>query len=102
MNLKQKKWAAQLQEDKDAVILDVRTPREYNEGHIPNAVNIDIYMGRGFLDAIKALEPSKSYYVYCKSGGRSAQACTLMQQLGYNNAYNLLGGYSRWKGETTL
>lgn len=101
MDLKQKKWAAQLQEDKDAVILDVRTPQEYNEGHIPNAVNIDIYMGKDFLDAIKALDPSKNYYVYCKSGGRSGQACTLMQQLGYNNSYNLLGGYSKWKGETT-
>lgn len=101
MNLNQKKWAAQLKEDKNAVILDVRTPQEYREGHIPNALNIDIYMGKGFLDEIKKLETTKNYYVYCKSGGRSAQACSLMKQFGYTNAYNLLGGYSRWSGETT-
>lgn len=101
MNLKQKKWAAQLQEDENAVILDVRTPQEYEEGHLPNAVNIDIYRGQGFLDEIRKLNTSKNYYVYCKSGGRSAQACSVMKQLGFENTYNLLGGYARWKGETT-
>jgi len=101
MNLKQKQWSAQLQEDDNAVILDVRTPREYSKGYIPGAVNIDIYLGQGFLDEIRKLNTSKNYYVYCKSGGRSAQACSVMKQLGFNNAYNLLGGYSRWKGEVT-
>ncbi len=101
MNLKQKQWSAQLQEDDNAVILDVRTPEEYRKGYIPGAVNIDIYLGQGFLDEIRKLNTSKNYYVYCKAGGRSAQACSVMKQLGFNNAYNLKGGYSRWKGEVT-
>lgn len=101
MNLKQKQWSAQLQEDNNAVILDVRTPEEYGKGYIPGAVNIDIYLGQGFLDEIRKLNTSKNYYVYCKAGGRSAQACSVMKQLGFNNAYNLKGGYSRWKGEVT-
>ena len=101
MDLKQHQWSEQLEQDNNAVILDVRTPEEYRKGHIPNAVNIDIYLGQEFLDAVKELDVSKSYYVYCKAGGRSAQACSVMKQLGFENAYNLLGGYARWKGETT-
>ncbi|MCB0376106.1 MAG: rhodanese-like domain-containing protein [Sinomicrobium sp.] len=99
MDLNQQQWAAQLQEDNDAVIIDVRTLREFEEGHIPGALNIDIYMGQGFLDAIRRLEPSKRYYVYCRSGARSAQACLLMKQLGFNSAYNLLGGFLKWRGK---
>ena len=99
MDLKQKRWSAQLEEDRDAVVLDVRTYEEYKEGYIPDALNIDIYMGQGFLEEIRKLDKSKNYYVYCRTGSRSAQACSLMKQLGFNNTYNLLGGYAKWKGK---
>lgn len=102
MNLKQRQWLEQLQEDGEAVILDVRTPEEYGKGHIPEAVNIDIYLGQGFIDAVRELDASKNYYVYCKSGGRSAQACSVMKQLGIDNAYNLMGGFSKWKGAVAI
>ena len=46
------------------------------------------------------LDKSKNYYVYCRSGGRSAQACAVMTQMcGFENAYNLLGGFMNWEGE---
>ena len=98
-NLTQDQWANEVNQDNDAVILDVRTEEEFIEGYIPNAKNIDIYKGQGFLDEIEKLDKSKNYYVYCRSGARSAQACALMQQHGFENAYNLMGGITDWDGE---
>jgi len=99
MNLDQEVWRDQLKEDANSVILDVRTEDEFNEGIIPGAINIDIYKGRGFIDAIEEMDKSKNYYVYCRSGGRSGQACSIMSELGFENAYNLLGGIMNWEGE---
>ncbi len=99
MNLAQEVWVDQLKNDENAVILDVRTEDECNEGMIPEAINIDIYKGQGFIYLIEELDKSKNYYVYCKSGGRSGQACSIMNQLGFENAYNLLGGMLEWNGE---
>jgi rhodanese-related sulfurtransferase len=98
MNLTQEQWWAQAQTDEQAVFLDVRTEDEFDEGHIPNAINIDIYKGQGFIYQVDELDKSKNYYVYCKAGGRSSQACGIMQQLGFVNTYNLLGGMSEWEG----
>lgn len=98
-DLTQHEWASQLMADKNAVILDVRTPEEVALGIIPNAMVIDIYKGQEFLSEVEKLDTSKTYYVYCKSGGRSAQACSVMNQLGFKNTYNLIGGFSEWKGE---
>jgi len=99
MNLSQEDWTAKLNQDDNAIILDVRTEDEYNDGFIPGAINIDIYKGQGFIYKVEELDKSKNYYVYCKSGGRSAQACNIMNQLGFENAYNLLGGIMEWDGE---
>jgi len=99
MNLQQEDWISQLNADPNAVILDVRTEDEWNDGIIPNAINIDIYKGQGFIYAVEELDKSKNYYVYCKAGGRSEQACNIMNQLGFENTYNLLGGMMQWKGE---
>jgi rhodanese-related sulfurtransferase len=102
MNLSQQDWALQLEADTNAIILDVRTEDECNEGIIPNALMIDIYKGQGFIYELEALDKSKNYYVYCKAGGRSGQACDIMGQLGFSNTYNLLGGFMKWQGETVL
>ena len=100
-NLSQQEWTSQLENDKNAVILDVRTEAEVNEGYIPNAIHLDIFEGQGFIDAIKKLDTDKSYFVYCRSGNRSGQACSLMNQLGFKNAFNLMGGFNEWKGPST-
>ncbi|NBW28586.1 MAG: rhodanese-like domain-containing protein [Flavobacteriaceae bacterium] len=99
MNLEQEVWRDQIKNDSNAIILDVRTEDEFSEGIIPGAINIDIYKGQGFLYAIEELDKSKNYYVYCRSGGRSAQACSIMNQLGFPNTYNLIGGIMNWEGE---
>ncbi|WP_224489842.1 rhodanese-like domain-containing protein [Robertkochia flava] len=98
-DLTQEQWVAQLKEDDKAVILDVRTAAEVAEGIIPNALHLDIYKGQEFIDEIEKLDKNKNYYVYCRSGNRSGQACSIMNQLGFNNAYNLVGGMLEWQGE---
>lgn len=99
MNLTQEDWIAQLESDGDAVILDVRTEDEYNDGIIANAVNIDIHQGQVFVSAIEALDKNKKYFVYCRSGARSAKACEIMNELGIENAFNLTGGILAWNGD---
>ncbi|ADV49652.1 rhodanese-like domain-containing protein [Cellulophaga sp. E16_2] len=98
-DLSQEEWVAQLNNDDNAFILDVRTPEEVEEGYIPEATNIDIHLGQGFLDEIEKLDKSKNYYVYCRSGARSGQACAIMNSVGFKNADNLLGGFMNWEGE---
>ncbi|MDR6967806.1 rhodanese-related sulfurtransferase [Flavobacterium arsenatis] len=102
MNLSQEDWVSQLEADTNAVILDVRTEDEWNDGFIENAINIDIYKGQGFIYAVEELDKSKNYYVYCKAGGRSQQACDVMNQLGFENTYNLVGGMLQWSGKVIV
>lgn len=99
--LSQEDWQKQLKNDKEAVILDVRTEEEVEDGYIPNSKNIDIYKGQGFINEVEKLDKSKHYYIYCRSGKRSSQACTLLDQMGFSETYNLLGGFSEWEGEKT-
>ncbi|MFK5971865.1 MAG: rhodanese-like domain-containing protein [Flavobacteriaceae bacterium] len=99
-DLSQEEWEEQLQNDDNAFILDVRTPEEVEEGYILNAIHIDIYLGQDFLTELEKLDKSKNYYVYCRSGNRSGQACAIMNSLGFENTYNLEGGFMNWEGET--
>ncbi|SRR5690606_18201477 len=99
MNLTQEEWVEQLEADENAVILDVRTEEEVQQGYIPNAIHIDIKQGQGFINEVEALDKTKNYYVYCRSGARSANACDIMNKLGFENAYNLMGGILDWEGE---
>ena len=98
-HLPQEEWAEQLAKDDNAVVMDVRTEAEVADGVIVNAIHIDIYKGQEFINEIEDLDKSKSYYVYCRSGNRSGQACKIMEQLGFENAYNLEGGMLQWTGD---
>jgi len=101
-DLAQTEWQLQLQNDTNSVILDVRTSTEVEQGFISNALHIDIYQGQEFIDQVMKLDKNKSYYVYCKSGGRSSQACAFMNQVGFKKAYNLIGGFTQWQGEISF
>ena len=98
-DLSQEEWSKQFENDENAFLLDVRTPEEVEEGYIPNATNIDIYLGQEFVAELEKLDKTKNYYVYCRSGQRSGQACAIMNKLGFENAYNLVGGFMNWEGE---
>ena len=102
MNLSQRQWSEQLKNDNNAIVIDVRTPEEFEDGYIVNAINIDIFKGQGFIYLIEKLDQSKNYYVYCKAGSRSEQACKVMNQLGIENTYNLMGGIMQWQGKIVI
>ncbi len=84
--------------DVNAVIIDVRTHEEYRSARIPNSVLIDIY-SNDFFDKIKKLDQSKSYYIYCHSGGRSYSAAGELLKMGFKNVYNLADGIISWNGK---
>lgn len=103
MDLSQDQWWTDCQKDENALILDVRTSDEFDEGFIPGAVNIDIYKGQGFIYEIDAFDKSKNFYIYCRSGGRSSQACSILKQhLGIENTFNLVGGFMNWQNEVAF
>jgi rhodanese-related sulfurtransferase len=86
---------ARMAADKQNVILDVRTAREFSAGHIPGAVNLD-YNAPDFQAKAAALDKSKTYLVHCAVGGRSVRACEKLSHLDFPNLYNLPGGFKAW------
>jgi rhodanese-related sulfurtransferase len=76
------------------ILLDVRTPEEFCQGHISGAVNLDICRP-DIVQEIKRLNPSKTYIVYCKSGGRSKIASLLMEKQGFH-VINSTVGMMHW------
>ncbi len=78
-------------EHSGGVILDVRTNEEFIQGAIHGAVNLDL-IGGTFKHEIAKMDKEKTYFVYCRSGNRSGQACKLMSDLGFRHLYNLSGG----------
>jgi rhodanese-related sulfurtransferase len=77
------------------VVLDVRTPQEYAEGHIAGSVLLD-FKSPDFAEKLSKLDKDKKYLVHCAAGGRSAKACTQLHQLGFQRVYNLEGGMKAW------
>jgi len=78
------------------VIIDVRTPAEFAEGHLAGAVNIDVE-SPDFAARIAQLDPAGTYAVYCRSGNRSAAALSQMATVGFTNIYHLGGGIGAWQ-----
>ena len=101
-NLVQQEWSDELSKSTNGVILDVRTAIEVEDGKIPGATNIDIFKAQQFIDALEKLDKNLPYFVYCKAGSRSAQACAVMHQMGFEYTYNLEGGFSEWSGDVEL
>ncbi|MDO9045334.1 MAG: rhodanese-like domain-containing protein [Methanobacteriaceae archaeon] len=90
--------ARKLMKNEDLIILDVRAPWEFAEGHIKNSENLD-FTDPDFSDNLKKLDKNKKYLVYCKTGRRGAMALETMKNIGFNNLYNLIGGYDAWNGD---
>ncbi|MGB1382080.1 MAG: rhodanese-like domain-containing protein, partial [Ilumatobacteraceae bacterium] len=77
-------------------VIDVRTPAEFADGHLPGAELIDI-SASDFVSRISALDRSATYFVYCRSANRSGQATALMADLGFESIYELEGGTVGWE-----
>ncbi|BAO54182.1 rhodanese-like domain-containing protein [Nonlabens marinus] len=97
-NLSNSEWKEEVANDSNAIILDVRTDDEVAEGILKNAIHHDIHQPQEFMAALDNMDKSKNYYVYCRAGSRSSQACQIMDQMGFENTYNLTGGFSNWDG----
>jgi len=78
------------------VVLDVRTPEEVAEGKIPRAIHLDFY-SENFADLINELDKSRTYYVYCRLGGRSSKTMEMMLKMGFEQVVDLEGGITSWK-----
>lgn len=74
--------------EKEVVILDVRTPEEFNTNHIEGSVNIN-FLGNDFKEQVSKLDKNKTYKLYCRSGNRSGKAMTLMNSIGFNHVENI-------------
>lgn len=91
-----KDFIEQAKADTTSIILDVRTPGEYQEEHVAGAQHLDFLNSEAFDEGIKRLDKSHTYYVYCRSGKRSHHACIKMQKQGFK-VFDMEGGILNWK-----
>ena len=80
----------------DFIILDVRTPQEFNNGHIEKAILLDFY-SKTYTDEFKRLDKSKIYLIYCRSGNRSGKTLDLIKNMGFSRVYNMGQGINGWR-----
>ena len=84
-----------IQNEQGLVVMDIRTPEETAGGTLPNAIEIDFY-SPSFRSELEALDKTVPYLVYCRSGNRSAEAVSVMADLGFEQIYELDGGVASW------
>mgnify|MGYP002639224039 CR=1 FL=1 len=84
---------------KDVQLVDVRTPQEYKEGFIDDAINIDYMNPKSFNEEFTKLDKNKPLYIYCRSGNRSQKSVPLLKELGFTEIYDLKGGYNTWSNQ---
>ena len=82
---------------KDVQFVDVRSEKEYSQGHIDDAINLNIADKEKFALKIQKLDKTKPVYIYCHAGVRSRRASKLMTELGFTSIYDFTGGWSAWK-----
>lgn len=82
----------------DVQLLDVRTKREFTDGHIKNAKNI-VYQGADWDKQVASLDKDKPVYVYCAKGGRSAKCAMILEEAGFTKIFDLDGGVTKWVNE---
>jgi rhodanese-related sulfurtransferase len=89
-------FVSKINSDKDYILVDVRTPKEYRNGHMQNAVNIS-YFHSWFSDSIQKLDHSKTIYMYCQTQHRSPLASRKMKKMGFRKIVDLKGGFMKWE-----
>ena len=90
---------AQFQQTDGAVLVDVRTPEEYRDGHVPGSVNVPLQQIEDI--ELEVAEKNTPLFVYCRSGARSRQATALLKEIGYEDVHNI-GGILDYKGKVEL
>lgn len=82
---------------KDVLLYDVRTSKEYKQGTINNAKNVDFFDRKTFLRVFDKMDKDVPVYLFCRSGNRSNKAAQLLTKQGFTKIYDLEGGYIAWK-----
>lgn len=85
-------------EEGDVIILDIRTPGEYEGGRIPGAINLD-YLSPEFRNNLKKLDSEKTYLIYCRTGGRSGRSLAVFEEEGFTKIYHMNRGIAEWLRE---
>lgn len=83
-------------ENTDFVIIDIRTPGEFSDGHVMGAINIDYY-APDYKSKLDALDKNNSYLIYCRSANRSARSLSVFKELEFKRIYHMLKGFNGWK-----
>ena len=96
-NLEYEDWVKNIDSVQKPIILDVRTYEEFVEKSIPGAVLANILEPSQFMDIIEKIEKDLKILVYCRSGVRSEKACSILDQMGFKETYNLKGGILEWE-----
>ena len=95
-NLDAASFSAKMKQKSGAQIVDVRTAREFAQGHIQQAINMDV-SASNFQQLLGKLDKNKAVFIYCLSGSRSSYAMDVMSSMGFKEIYNLAGGMMRWR-----
>jgi len=96
VNMKASEAAKILKNNPEAVVLDIRTPKEYAEGHIPDAINID-YKADSFESELEKLDRDTTYLMHCRSGRRSANSLEIFEKLGFQRVIHMDDGILGWQ-----
>jgi len=83
------------EKSENAIVIDIRTPKEFADGHLEGAVNVN-YFDKTFLDEITKYDKTKPIFIYCRSGNRTSSASKKVSNLGFENVYDLQGGIKNW------
>jgi len=94
-NLSEEEFLLALHRDDAAVCIDARTPEEFAVSHIPKSINLN-YLSTDLADQLEALDPEKSYYVYCRTSRRSSRICVLLENMGFDKVYHLKEGMKNY------
>ena len=84
--------------DNEFTILDIRTPGEFQSGHLARSIPIDFY-SQTFAQQLNRLDKTKTYLVYCRTGNRSTKSLELFKQLKFQKVYHMASGIRAWKSE---
>lgn len=95
-NLSALRFKTIIENDKNGVVIDLRTNDEINKGYIKGSAQLD-FLAKDAETQIDKLDKTKTYYIYCAGGGRSAEAAEMMEKKGFKKVYNLEKGFSEWK-----
>lgn len=92
-------YLQKISDTEESYIIDVRTPLEFNRGHVEGAINVS-YVGFNFGRTVKKLNKNKTVFIYCQTAHRSPYAAKTLRKLGFTKVIDLKGGYKALKKET--